>query len=164
MDITVDGRVAMPTYNDKGEIQDWCWYDIFWDVEKKRFFAPRWWVRHLTEQSEDWELPWFIQSRIYWLDDYLAWIKTPRGVTLKHIKPYKKKYILRSTYDVEDFDADGIGDIMYTEYDYREFHSLENMLHHLKKDVRYENEMKPKLDTVEEFSQEFGFEVYERLY
>ena len=32
----------MPTYNDKGEIEDWCWYDIFWDVEKKRFFAPRW--------------------------------------------------------------------------------------------------------------------------
>ena len=26
------------------------------------------------------------------------------------------------------------------------------------------NKMKPKLDTLEEFCQEFGFEVYERLY
>ena len=45
-----------------------------------------------------------------------------------------------------------------------EFYSLENMLQHLKKNIRYENEMKPKLDTVEEFCKEFGFEVYERLY
>ena len=154
----------MPVYNKEGNIENWCWYDIFWDVEKKRFFPPRWWARHLAEQSEDWDIPWFIQTRIYWFDDYLDWRNTPRGVTIKHKRPYKKKYILRTSYDVEDFRPDGIGDVTYTEYAYREFYSLENMLNYLKKNIRYENEMKPKLDTVEEFCQQFGFEVYERLY
>ena len=154
----------MPVYDKDGNIDKWCWYDIFWDVENKKFFHPRWWVKHLADQSEEWELPWYIQSRIYWLDDYLEWRKTPRGVTSTYIKPYKKKYILRRSYDVEDFDADGAGDIFYTDYNYREFHSLENMLQYMKKNIRYENEMKPKLDTVEEFCKEFGFEVYERLY
>ena len=101
----------MPVYDKDGNIDKWCWYDIFWDVENKKFFHPRWWVKHLADQSEEWELPWFIQSRIYWLDDYLEWRKTPRGVTSNYIKPYKKKYILRRSYDVEDFDADGAGDI-----------------------------------------------------
>ena len=53
---------------------------------------------------------------------------------------------------------------MYTDYDYKEFHSMENMLRFLKNNITYENKMKPKLDTVEEFCQEFGFEVYERIY
>ena len=81
----------MPVYDKDGNIDKWCWYDIFWDVENKKFFHPRWWVKHLADQSEEWELPWFIQSRIYWLDDYLEWRKTPRGVTSNYIKPYKKK-------------------------------------------------------------------------
>jgi len=163
MDTIVDGRVAMPIYNKEGEIDDWCWYDIFWDVEKKRFFPPRWWVRHLASQSEDWELPWFIQSKIYWFNDYLDWLKEPRGVT-SHVDKFKKKYIMKSLYDTDYWDAFGGGDCHSVEEQYDEFDSLDNILKSLKRNIRYENEMKPKLDTVEEYCQQFGFEVYEKLY
>jgi hypothetical protein len=154
----------MPKYDKDGNIEKWCWYDIFWDVEKKKFFPPRWWVKHLAEQSEDdWELPWFIQSKIYWLNDYLDWLKQPRGVT-STIEPIKKKYIIKSLYDSDYFDYDGAGDCYTVEEKYDVHDSLDDILKSLKKNIRYENSMKPKLDTVEEYCQEFGFEVYERLY
>ncbi len=163
MVIIADGVVAMPIYNKEGEIDDWCWYDIFWDVEKKKLFPPRWWVRHLASQSEDWELPWFIQSKIYWFNDYLDWLKEPRGVTSHYDLP-KKKYIMKSLYDTDYWDAFGGGDCHSVEEQYDEFDSLDDVLKSLKRNIRYENEMKPKLDTVEEYCQQFGFEVYERLY
>ena len=154
----------MPIYDKNGDIKHWCWYDIFWNDEKKRLENPKNWLRNLYEMADEWDLPWFIMGKVYWLHDYMQWRRSPRGVTSTYIKPYKKKYILRSEFDVEDFRPDGIGDVMYTDYDYREFHSLENMLRFLKNNITYENKMKPKLDTVEEFCQEFSFEVYERLY
>ena len=164
MDTIVDGRVAMPIYNKEGEIEHWCWYDIFYDAEKKKLDNPKYWFRNFYEMADEWDLPWFIMGKVYWLHDYKLWKKSPRGVTATYIKPYVKKYILRTSFDVEDFKYDGIGDVTYTDYDYREFHSLEHMLRNLKNNIRYENKMKPKLDTLEEFCKEFDFEVYERLY
>jgi hypothetical protein len=159
-----DGVVAMPIYNKEGEIEHWCWYDIFYDAEKKKLDNPKRWFQNFYEISDEWDLPWFIMGKVYWLHDYLDWRKMPRGVSNKYTTPYKKKYILKTQYDEEGFDYDGIGDYIYTANSYREFHSLENMLESLKKNIRYENKMKPKLDTLEEFCKEFDFEVYERVY
>ena len=154
----------MPIYDKNKNIEHWCWYDVFWDDEKKKIDHPKRWFQNFYEISDEWDLPWFIMGKVYWLHDYLDWRKMPRGVSKKYITPYKKKYILKTQYDEEGFDYDGIGDYIYTANNYREFHSLENMLESLKKNIRYENKMKPKLDTLEEFCQEFGFEVYERRY
>ena len=77
-------------------------------------------------------------GKVYWLHDYLDWRKMPRGVCDKYATPYKKKYILKTQYDEEGFDYDGIGDYSILQIT-TQFHSLENMLESLKKNIRYEN-------------------------
>ena len=118
----------MPIYDKNKNIEHWCWYDVFWDDEKKKIDHPKRWFQNFYEISDEWDLSWFIMGKVYWLHDYLDWRKMPRGVSNKYTTPYKKKYILKTQYDEEGFDYDGIGDYIYTANNYREFHSLENVL------------------------------------
>ena len=98
-----------------GNIDKWCWYDIFWDDKKKKIDHPKRWFQNFYEISDEWDLPWFIMGKVYWLHDYLDWRKIPMGVLDKYAKPYKKKYILKTQYEEEGFDYDGVGDYVYTE-------------------------------------------------
>ena len=95
--------------------------------------------------------------------DYLRWLKTPPGVTSSP-RRIEMRYILKSYSDVDDFDYNGVGDFIRVEENYMEFTTIDDLLKYLKKNVRYETGLKPKLETAEEFCREFGFEVYERMY
>jgi len=153
----------MTTFDKDDNVDKNHWYDVFYDRDKKQFVHPRDWGVYLSEISESLNLPWFIQSKIYWMGDYRAWLKEPIGVT-SHYNEFKKVYIIKSLYDGEGFDADGCGDYDYVEEVYDQFDTLDDVLAHLKKNIRSEAGFKPKLSTVDEYCKQFGFEVYERLY
>ena len=125
-------------------------------------------VSYIWEMFADWVdispwMPWVIKSKVYFVDDYLRWRKKPRGVCSTIVKP-QSSFILKRYYDGEGFDPDGIGDYFYTTSEYDEYSSEQEVLMDLKKNIRLESGLPPKLKTVEEYCQEFGFEVYERKY
>ena len=34
----------MPVYDKDGNIDKWCWYDIFWDVKEKKILPYKVWL------------------------------------------------------------------------------------------------------------------------
>ena len=122
------------------------------------------WVKYLWEMFSDWAdispwLPWFLKRKVYWINDYLRWRKKSRGVQ-SEIADVKQSFILKHYYDV------CLDDDFYTEVEeeYEEYNTEHEVLMRLKRDIRLENNLPPKLSTVEEYCQEFGFELYERKY
>ena len=125
-------------------------------------------IKYLWEMFSDWAdispwLPWTIKSKVYFVNDYFMWRKEPRGVRSTIMEP-QSSFIVKRHYDREGFDADGIGDYFYTTYEYEEYSSEQEILMDFKKNIRLEAGLPPKLKTVQEYCQEFGFEVYERKY
>ena len=121
-------------------------------------------VRYLWEMFSEWAdispwLPWFVKHKVYCVNDYLRWRKEPRGVK-SQIQDVKQSFILKRCHDVwldDDFDTE-------VEEVYEEYASEREVLMTLKRNIRLENGLPPKLSTVEEYCQEFGFELYERKY
>jgi|TARA_Y100000114_G_C11511380_1_gene209167 hypothetical protein len=104
-------------------------------------------------------LPWAIRGRIYHMDEWLTWRKQRSGVTSTPCDS-GNKIALRVEGDVDD------GSDMYvrTEVTWHMFESEEELAMYLRKSIKYESGLPPKLRNVEEFCQQFGFEVYERKY
>ena len=73
------------------------------------------------------------------------------------------RYIIAMDYEYDDFDADGIGDIVRRDTQYILKGSWPSVLSYLKTNIYYQDgETKPDFDTVEEYCNEFKFRVYER--
>ena len=153
----------MAIYNEDGEVERYTWKDIFYDEDKKHWVHPKdYWV-YWCELAEYLDIPVFVLNLTCKMQDYIRWLKTPPGVTSSP-RPIKLVYILKSYSDEEGFDYDGVGDYFYVQEHYMEFTTLEGVLKYLKKNIRCEGGFKPKLETVEDYCREFGFEVYERMY
>lgn len=119
-------------------------------------------VKYIWEMFADWVdispwVPWAIKKRVYFFSDYLRWRTEPRGVRSTVIE-LKSSFILKKHYDIED------SDYLRTTCEYNEYSSEQDVLLHLKKNIRLESGLPPKLTTVKEYCQKFGFELYERKY
>ena len=121
-------------------------------------------IKYIWEVICDWAdeaewLPWAIRGRIYYMDEWLTWRKQRSGVTSTPCDS-GNKIALRVEGDVDD----GFDTYVRTEVTWHMFESEEELAMHLRKNIKYESGLPPKLHNVEEFCQQFGFEVYERKY
>ena len=156
----------MAIYTENGDIEDYTWKDVFIDPETNKWEPPTRWLSIFFELAGDEALkgcPHWITRLCWHIEAYLRWLKEPRGVQ-STIEEYEPKYLLKYWRDVEGFDYDGAGDYFYSEEGYDEYETEEAALSYLKKNIRCEGGFKPKLDTIEEYCQEFSFEFYERKY
>jgi len=153
----------MAIYNEDGEVERYTWKDIFYDDERKHWVHPKKYWLYWCELCDEIDAPMFLITPTYKMMDYLRWLKTPPGVTSSP-RRIEMNYVLKSYSDVDDFDYNGVGDFIRVEEKYMEFTTIDNLLKYLKKNIRYETGFKPKLETVEDYCREFGFEVYERMY
>lgn len=157
----------MAVYNEDGEVQEYTVRDVFIDPYTKKWESPKRWLPLLLEFIGDESLkgcPYKFTVWSWHINDYIKWLKRPRGVTSRNPYEVKEKYIWKYWSDVEGFDYDGIGDYCYSEDCYMEFETKEEVLAYWKKNIREEGGLKPKLDTIEEFCHEFDFQLYERRY
>lgn len=121
-------------------------------------------IKYIWEVICDWAdeaewLPWAIRGRIYYMDEWLTWRKQRSGVTSTPCDS-GNRIALRVEGDVDD----GFDTYVRTEVTWHMFESEEELAMHLRKNIKYESGLPPKLHNVEEFCQQFGFEVYERKY
>jgi|DEB0MinimDraft_10_1074344.scaffolds.fasta_scaffold255473_2 hypothetical protein len=74
------------------------------------------------------------------------------------------KYVLRSYYDEEGFDADGIGFYFYTASNWKDFENEQEILEYLQKNIYAEGEKKPaNLKSIKEYQDTFkSFFVYKK--
>ena len=152
----------MGIYKD-GELERYTFIDVFYNAETKRLESPLNWWQIWMEIMEDVDPPMGVYKFTWFIEDYRRWIRRPRGVTSNYNAP-KKTYILHSVSEEEDFDYDGAGDCYHYEDNYEEFDTEEDALKYLKKNIYGEDRLPSKLDTVEEFCQQYGFKFYERKY
>lgn len=153
----------MAIFDETGELLEYTWKDVFINPDTNKWEPPTRWLPIFLELAGDEELkgcPYWVTKLSWRIDEYRRWLKTPRGVTSTGYT-YKPKYIIKYWYDVED--ATRIDDF-YSEEGYNEYETEEAALAYLKKSIRCEGGFKPKLDTIEEYCQQFGFEFYERRY
>ena len=145
-------------------IDEYTWKDVFIDPETNKWELPTRWLPIAYELIWTGELedrcPLWLSRLVQRIEEYRRWFKKPRGVTSTGYT-YKPKYIIKYWYDVDD--ATRIDDF-YSEEGYDEYETEEAALAYLKKNIRCENGFKQKLDTIEEYCQQFGFEFYERRY
>ena len=74
------------------------------------------------------------------------------------------KYVLRSYYDEEGFDYDGVGFYSYTASNWRDFENEQEILEYLQKNIYREGEKKPaNLKSIKEYQDTFkSFFVYKK--
>ena len=154
----------MAVFDETGELLEYTWKDVFINPETNKWEPPTRWLPIAYELIWTGELedrcPLWLSRLVQRIEEYRRWLKTPRGVTSTGYN-YKPKYIIKYCYDVEDATyTDGF----YSEEDYDEYETEEAALAYLKKNIRCEGGFKPKLDTIEEYCKQFGFEFYERKY
>lgn len=155
----------MAIYNEDGSIEKYTYIDIFIDEETKKVVPPNYWWFNWLELMDYIDPPYWVMKTTWKIHHYIEWIKKPRGLSKNnHIQPFVKTYVLKMSYDKEGFDYDGIGDYTYTDYRYKIFDTEKKALKYLKKNILDCNRMPSKLDTVDEFCKEYGFEFYERKY
>lgn len=154
----------MAIFNEAGEVQEYTWKDVVIHPETNKWEPPTRWLPIAYELIWTGELehrcPFWLTRLVQRIEEYKRWLKEPRGVTSSGYT-YKSKYIIKYWYDVED--ATCI-DYFYSEEDYDEYETEEAALAYLKKNIRCEGGFKPKLDTIEDYCKQFGFEFYERRY
>ena len=158
---------VMAIFTENGGIEEYTWKDIFIDPETNKWEPPTRWLPIAYELIEAGEMedrcPFWLTRLVQRIEEYKRWLKEPRGVTSDGYT-YKPRYILKYWYDIEGFDYDGAGDYCYSEEGYDTYETEEAALAYLKKNIRCEGGFKPKLDTIEEYCKQFGFEFYERRY
>ena len=77
----------------------------------------------------------------------------------------KETYVLRRLIDVEDFDYDGGGDYWYVDTEWTEFESESELLKYLQDNIYDGVEDKPlKFKSVKDYVNEYGFQVFKRIY
>tara|TARA_R100001163_G_C4930448_1_gene106619 strand:- start:78 stop:581 length:504 start_codon:yes stop_codon:yes gene_type:complete len=138
------------------------------DGKKKLYLHPLALYERFIDWANDNDRFYNFTMFCWYVERWIKWLKEPRGVHPQALKDYQETvrfgYVLKSYYDAEDFDADGVGDIYYVKENYEEFETLEDVLKYLKSNIKNEDGTPPKLDTVEEYCQEYAFELYERKY
>ena len=152
-----------------GDVEMYTLRDIFIDPYTNKWESPKRWLPLLLEFMSDESLkgcPYKFTVWSWHIDDYIRWLKLPRGVSPYLRDPYEvtERYIWKYWSDEEGFDYDGAGEYWYNEDCYMEFETKEEALAYWKKNIKVENGFKPKLDTVEEFCHVFGWQLYERKY
>lgn len=158
------GGGVMAIFNKDGELQEYTWKDVFINPETNKWEPPTRWLPIAYElvwsgEMED-RCPLWLSGLVQYIREYERWLKKPRGVTSTGYT-YKPRYVIKYWYDVEDpTRIDGF----YSEEGYDVYETEEAALAYLKKNIRCEGGFKPKLDTIEEYCKEFGFEFYERKY
>ena len=158
------GGGVMAIFNKDGELQEYTWKDVFINPETNKWEPPTRWLPIAYElvwsgEMED-RCPLWLSRLVQYIREYERWLKKPRGVTSTGYT-YKPRYVIKYWYDVEDpTRIDGF----YSEEGYDVYETEEAALAYLKKNIRCEGGFKPKLDTIEEYCKEFGFEFYERKY
>jgi len=76
-----------------------------------------------------------------------------------------KTLVLKRWFDVSDFDYDGGGDYTYTDVDWTEFKSESELLKYLQDNICGDGDYKPrKFKTIKDYTDTYGFQVYERVY
>lgn len=124
-------------------------------------------IKYTWEVICDWAdetewLPWAIRGRIFYIDEWLTWRKQRSGVTSTP-RDSGNRIALRMEGDVDD--DSGCHDMyVRTSVTWDMFESEEELIMYLRKSINYESGLPPKLRNLEEYCQEFGFEVYERKY
>ena len=73
------------------------------------------------------------------------------------------KWIICKDFDVEDFDADGIGDCITTELDWEEYNSEEELLKNLQSNMFSENNQPIRLNTLKEYALLYPFKIYKAV-
>ncbi len=124
-------------------------------------------IKYTWEVICDWAdnaewLPWAIRGRIFYIYEWLTWRKQRSGVTSTP-RDSGNRIALRMEGDVDD--GSGCHDMyVRTSVTWDMFESEEEVIMYLRKTINYESGLPPKLRNLEEYCQEFGFEVYERKY
>ena len=158
------GSGIMAILNKDGELQEYTWKDVFINPETNKWEPPTRWLPIAYEliwsgEMED-RCPLWLSGLVQYIREYERWLKKPRGVTSTGYT-YKPRYVIKYWYDVEDPTCiDGF----YSEEGYDVYETEETALAYLKKNIHCEGGFKPKLDTIEEYCKQFGFEFYERRY
>ena len=73
------------------------------------------------------------------------------------------KWIICKDFDVEDFDADGIGDCVSTELCWEEYDTEEELLENLQSNLLDENYQPVKLNTLKEYALSYPFRIYKAV-
>ena len=124
-------------------------------------------IKYTWEVICDWAdetewLPWAIRGRIFYIDEWLTWRKLRSGVTSTP-RDSGNRIALRMEGDV-DYGSECHDMYVRTSVTWDMFESEEELIMYLRKSINYESGLPPKLRNLEEYCQEFGFEVYERKY
>ena len=135
--------------------KDQTFWNYIYDSEYKKFFLWSGTMDYL-DSSDKW--PDFILSTMYFFDDFIRWIKSPRyskGVTKFEIS--SETFILRSLYDEECDETD----LLVTKADYKEFYSIRDLADYLRCSVRScEHNFPVKERSLSSLCSIYGFEIY----
>ena len=123
----------MAVRNKDGDVEMYTLRDIFIDPYTNKWESPKRWLPLLLEFMSDESLkgcPYKFTVWSWHIDDYIRWLKLPRGVSPYLRDPYEvtERYIWKYWSDEEGFDYDGAGEYWYNEDCYMEFETKEEAL------------------------------------